>query len=157
MASALFRLGAGAVRHRMAVLLVWIAVLVGGVVGAVTLAGETSNTFSIPGQESTTALRILGEEFGEDANGAGAQVVLEAPAGTRITDPANATAVAGVVAGLAALDGVVTATDPFDQNAPTISPDLAAAYSTVTYDVQAPEITDEQRDEWQERFKGVRD
>ena len=64
MARMLLRLGAGAFRHRMAVALVWLAVLVAGAVGAVTLAGETSNTFAIPGQESTTALERISEEFG---------------------------------------------------------------------------------------------
>src|SRR3712207_8186515 len=55
----LFRSGAFSARHRWAVVLVWLAVLVGGGVGAATLAGTTSSTFSIPGQESTTALRLI--------------------------------------------------------------------------------------------------
>ena len=78
MARMLFRLGTGAFRHRVAVALVWAAVLLAGVAGAVTLAGETSNTFAIPGQESTTALERISEEFGA-GGGATAQVVVQAP------------------------------------------------------------------------------
>ena len=67
MALLLSRLGAFSHRHRTAVVLVWLVVLVGGGVGAATLAGETSGSFSIPGQESTTALERIGEEFGAGA------------------------------------------------------------------------------------------
>ena len=49
MARLLSRLGAGALPPTgVAVVLVWLAVLVGGAVGAVTLAGETSNTVRHP-------------------------------------------------------------------------------------------------------------
>ena len=51
MALSLSRLGAFSHRHRLAVVAVWLLVLIGGGVGATTLGGTTSNTFSIPGQE----------------------------------------------------------------------------------------------------------
>src|SRR3954451_22407100 len=89
MALPLSRLGAVAHRHRAAVVLVWLAVLVGGGVGAAMLAGETSNAFSIPGQESTTALERIGQEFGAGAEGASARVVLQAPDCEELTHPAN--------------------------------------------------------------------
>ena len=56
MAVLLSRLGAFSHRHRLAVVLVWLVVLVGGGVGAATLGGETTSTFSFPGQESTVPL-----------------------------------------------------------------------------------------------------
>ena len=60
MALLLYRLGSFSYRHRLGVLVIWLVVLVGGGIGAVTLSGETSNAFSIPGQESTTALERIG-------------------------------------------------------------------------------------------------
>jgi putative drug exporter of the RND superfamily len=149
MATLLYRLGFGSYRHRAAVVGVWLLLLVAAGVGAVTLSGTTVDTFRIPGQESTTALDILGQKFGSGANGATAQVVLEAPAGQTVTSgPAAATVastVASTVARLQKLNGVVSATDPVDPEAPAVSADKRAAFSTVTYGVQPPEVTYTQR------------
>ena len=123
----------------------WLLLLVAAGVGAATLSGKTVDTFRIPGQESTTALDILGQKFGSGANGATAQVVLEAPAGQTVTSGPAAAKVASTVARLQKLNGVVSATDPLDPRAPAVSADKRAAYSTVTYGVQPPEITYTQR------------
>ena len=144
MASFLHRLGLGAYRHRRVVAAVWLLLLVAAGVGAVTLSGKTVDTFEIPGQESTTALSLIGERFGDGADGATAQVVLATRGGPIGTGPAAAT-VAGTVAALGKLPGVVAATNPLDPKAPAVSADRTAAYSTVTYGVQAPEITSEQQ------------
>ncbi|GGJ94454.1 membrane protein [Pilimelia anulata] len=146
MARLLHRLGLASVRHRLAVTLAWLALLVGGAVGAATLAGDTISTFEIPGEESTTALDVMGAKFGDSATAGTARVVLQAPGTGRITEPANAAAVAGVVADLRRLPGVASATDPLDARGPVVSPDQRAAYSTVTYAVPAPAVTDAQRE-----------
>jgi len=146
MATFLHRLGLGAARHRLVVVVVWLVVLVGTGVSAATLSGRTISTFDIPGQESTTALKLIPERFGTGGSGAGAQVVLQAPGEERITTPANAQRLAGVVAQLAALPGVASATNPLDPAAPSVSADQRAAYSTLTYTAPAPEITDAQRE-----------
>jgi RND superfamily putative drug exporter len=156
MARLLFRLGAGAVRHRIAVALVWFAVLVGGVVGALTLAGETSNTFAIPGQESTTALERISEEFGA-GGGATAQVVVQAPEGETVTTPEVGGAVAQLVAELSGLPGVASATDPLDPAAPTVNRELTTAYSTVTYSAPVGEVSVEQQDALLDAVAGARD
>src|SRR5918997_991082 len=96
MALLLSRLGAFSHRHRAAVVLVWLVLLVGGGMGAATLAGETSDSFSIPGQESTTALERISEEFGA-AGGATAQVVVAAPEGQTLTTPESAAAIGALV------------------------------------------------------------
>jgi putative drug exporter of the RND superfamily len=145
MATFLHRLGLGAYRHRRVVATVWLLLLVAAGVGAVTLSGKTVNTFEIPGQESTTALTLIGERFGDGANGATAQVVLAAPSGTISTGPAAAT-VTRTVAALAKLPGVISASNPLDPKAPAVSADKTAAYSTVTYGVQAPDITPAEQD-----------
>ncbi|MEU4619839.1 MMPL family transporter [Actinoplanes sp. NPDC023801] len=146
MATLLHRLGLASVRHRILVTIAWLVALAAVAVGAGTLSGATANSFSIPGQESTTALSLMKERFGDASAGATVQVVLEAPAGQKITDPANAPKVAQIVAALGKLPGAAGATNPLDPKAPAVSRDQIAAYSSVTYPVQPSEVTDEQRD-----------
>ncbi|MEU5947695.1 MMPL family transporter [Micromonospora sp. NPDC047465] len=146
MATFLHRLGLASVRHRLGVTVAWIVVLLAAAVGASTMSGRTMNTFEIPGQESTTALTLIEERFGSTANGATAQVVLQAPGTAKITAPETAGQVAKIVAELEKLPGVANATNPLDPASPFVSADQRAAYSTVTYSVQAPDITDTQRE-----------
>jgi RND superfamily putative drug exporter len=145
MALLLSRLGAFSHRHRLAVVLVWLIVLVGGGVGAATLAGTTSSTFSIPGQESTVALDKITEEFGA-GGGTTARVVVQAPDGETLTDGTNATAVEALVSELAQLPGVASATDPLDAAAPAVNADRTTAYSTVTYTAGQGGVTVEEQD-----------
>jgi RND superfamily putative drug exporter len=145
MALLLSRLGAFSHRHRAAVVLVWLVLLVGGGVGAATLAGETSDSFSIPGQESTTALERISEEFGA-AGGATAQVVVVAPDGQTLATPESAAAVGALVAELGELPGVASASNPLDPAAPSVNQQLTTGYSTVTYAAPVGEVTPEQQD-----------
>ncbi|GIE74266.1 membrane protein [Actinoplanes philippinensis] len=146
MATLLHRLGLASVRHRLLVTIAWLTALVAVGVGAGTLSGATANSFSIPGQESTTALSLMKEKFGNASAGATVQVVLEAPAGQKITDPANAAKVARIVAALGTLPGAAAVSNPLDPKSPTVSRDQVAAYSSVTFPVQPSEVTDAQRD-----------
>ncbi|WP_433361386.1 MMPL family transporter [Actinoplanes sp. CA-142083] len=146
MATLLHRLGLAAVRHKIMVTVTWLVALIAVGVGAATLSGTTVNTFSIPGQESTIALDLLKQRFGDASAGATAQVVMVAPGGSKITDPTNVNQVALLVGKLAKLPGVVAATNPLDPKAPVVSRDQSAAYSTVSYGVQASEITAEERE-----------
>jgi putative drug exporter of the RND superfamily len=145
MALLLSRLGAFSHRHRAAVVLVWLLLLVGGGVGAGTLAGETSDSFAIPGQESTTALERISEEFGA-AGGATAQVVVAAPEGRTLTTPESAAAIGALVAELDELPGVASASNPLDPAAPSVNAELTTGYSTVTYEAPVGEVTPEQQD-----------
>src|ERR1700712_536234 len=120
MALLLSRLGAFAHRHRLGVGLVWLVVLVGGGIGAATLAGQTSNTFSIPGQESTIALDKITQDFGA-GGGTSARVVVQAPEGSTLTTGSNAAAVTDLVGALGKLPGVASATDPLSPAAPAIN------------------------------------
>lgn len=144
MARLLYRLGFGAHRRRLVVVLLWLLVLGGTAFGAVTLAGTTSGSFSIPGQESTTALDKISDEFGT-GGGATARVVVRAPDGQQVTSPENAAKLAGLVRELSALPGVTSASNPLDPRAPTVNADQDVAYSTVTYEAQVGEVTEEQR------------
>src|SRR5689334_4502436 len=145
MAVLLSRLGALAHRRRWVVVLVWLVVLVGGAVGAVTLSGETTNSFSIPGQESTVALQRIGEEFGA-GGGATARVVIQAPDGQTLTTPENAAAIGKLVEELGGLPGVASASNPLDPSAPTVNREQTTAYSTVNYTAKPGEVTPEEQD-----------
>ncbi|HET9138327.1 MMPL family transporter [Actinophytocola sp.] len=143
MAKLLYRIGFGAHRRRLLVVLVWLAVLIGAAVGAATLSGQMSGAVNIPGQESTTALDRIKAEFG--SGGATARVVVKSTDGTPLTDPAHAKAVGELVADLAELPGVASASNPLDPAAPAVNADRSTAYSTVTYTAVAGEVTDEAR------------
>src|SRR3954471_7882342 len=145
MARLLYRLGSLSHRHRLLVAAVWLLVLVAGGAGAATLAGETSNAFSIPGQESTTALDRIQEEFGS-AGGTTARVVVAAPDGETLTTPQNAAAVGTLVTALSALPGATSASNPLDPAAPAVNAAQTTGYSTVTYSVGPGEVTGEQQD-----------
>jgi putative drug exporter of the RND superfamily len=145
MAVLLSRLGAFSYRHRWSVVLVWLVVLVAGGVGAATLSGGTSGSFSIPGQESTTALERIGEEFGTGGSSATARVVVQAPEGETLTTPENAAAVGALVGELGQLPGVDSASDPLDPAAPSVNADQTTAYSTVTYRAPPGEVTPQQQ------------
>ncbi|PWK81428.1 RND superfamily putative drug exporter [Lentzea atacamensis] len=144
MAKLLYRLGTGAHRHRLPVVLIWLLVLIGSGAGAYALGGETSNAMSIPGQESTTALERIDQKFGSGES-ASARVVVKAPEGQKL--PQHAQAITALVADEAALKGVRSATNPLDPAAPSVNRDLNVGYSTVTYDVKPGEVTAEQRSE----------
>ncbi|QFZ20834.1 MMPL family transporter [Saccharothrix syringae] len=145
MARLLYRLGFGAYRRRLVVVLLWLLVLGGTAVGAVTLSGATANSFSIPGQESTTALDKIDEQFGAQGGGTTARVVVKAPEGQKLTTPENAQKVGALVQQLGTLPGVTSASNPLNPQAPTVNPDQDTAYSTVTYDAKPGEVTGEQR------------
>ncbi len=153
MASLLQRLGLAAHRRRLLFVLLWLVVLTGSVVGAVTLSGETSNNFSMPGQESTTALDRIKAEFG--TSGATARVVVQAPDGQKLTTPENAQAIGGLVADLAKLPGVTSASNPLDPAAPSVNADQNTAYSTVTYRAVAGEVTDAERNALLDKVSSV--
>ncbi|ATE54289.1 MMPL family transporter [Actinosynnema pretiosum] len=153
MARLLYRLGVGSHRRRLAVVLLWLVVLLGTGAGALTLSGTTANSFSIPGQESTTALDKISEEFGS-SGGATARVVVKAPDGQTLTTPENAQLIAGLVQKLSELDGVASASNPLDPQAPAVNQQMDTAYSTVTYSAKVGDITQEQKDAL---FKAVED
>ncbi|MGM1060405.1 MMPL family transporter [Saccharothrix sp. Mg75] len=156
MARLLYRLGFGAHRRRLAVVLLWLLVLAGTGVGAVTLSGATSNSFSIPGQESTTALDKIKEQFGS-GGGATARVVVKAPDGQALTAPENAQKLSALVQELGTLPGVSSASNPLDPRAPAINGEQGdTAYSTVTYDAKAGDVTAEQRTALLDAVAGAR-
>ncbi|MCO1574292.1 MMPL family transporter [Crossiella sp. SN42] len=154
MARLLHRLGLAAHRHRLPIVLLWLLVLAGSILGATTLAGTTAINLSMPGQESTTALDRIKDEFG--MTGATARVVVKAPDGQQLTTPENAKAVGELVANLAKLPGVASAGNPLDPAAPAVNRDQDLAYSTVTYRARMGEVSAEERTALLEAVAGSR-
>ncbi|MCL1838906.1 MAG: MMPL family transporter [Propionibacteriaceae bacterium] len=87
MSSFLYRLARSCFRNRVRVVLAWLAVL--GVLGVGALAApkEFDDNFTIPGAASMIALAQLSVTFPEAAD-ASAQLILTAPLGQRMDDPA---------------------------------------------------------------------
>ncbi|GAB7192427.1 MMPL family transporter [Kineococcus sp. NUM-3379] len=159
MATFLHRLGLAAFRHRLAVVVAWVLLLTAAAVAAITLRGPSVSTFEIPGQESTEAIGLLDERFPGTGGGgsATARVVLDAPAGQRVTDPANAAEVLRIVGELTGLPQVESVSNPLDPQAPAVSPDQRAALVTVTYEVIQPQVTAGAREALFEAVEEARD
>ncbi|WP_427892965.1 MMPL family transporter [Kribbella sp. GL6] len=138
MANLLYRLGRFSYQRRRLVAALWALFLVVLGVGALTLGGKTANTFSIPGTESQRALDALKHEL-PAASGASATIVVKAPAGKTLYDPAVKAAVGTTVAKAAKVPEVITAIDPFTSRA--ISQDRTTGLISVQFDKPADELS----------------
>ncbi len=132
MSTFLYRLGKFSVRHRLMMLIGWLAVLVTFSVGGSIAGGETSDAFAIPGTESQQAFDLLDARF-PDQSGTSAQVVFATTDGSPVA--ASATAIKESLAEAAELPGVIGVSDPFEIG--TVSTDGTIAFATVRYDVDA--------------------
>ncbi|EHK81843.1 putative RND superfamily drug exporter [Saccharomonospora azurea SZMC 14600] len=156
MATMLYRLGRFAFRRRGLVAVLWVLILaaVGG--AAATTSSTASTAISIPGTEAQQAFELLEERFpGSTPDGATARVVFQAPEGDKLTDAEHRETIAKIVADLAEGAQVQQAVDPFQ--AQSVSRDATIAYTQVTYDGSALELTDATRDALQAAAEKGRD
>ncbi len=130
MGSLLHAVGAFSARRRWLVIGVWLAVLAGIGTAAITLSAPTDDAFSIPGTPSVQTFERLGEVF-PGSSGATGTVVIAAPEGQTLTDPANFAAISQAVSQLGSLPNVAAVSDPFQ--AMGVSQDLSVGYITVNY------------------------
>jgi len=144
MANALYHVGRFAFRRRWLVIFVWIALLGGVGLGAQQLSGTTSEAFSIPGTESQQALDLLEERTGTSVDNGTARAVFQAGDGATVNTPAARKAVESAITEISRLPHVISASDPFETGA--VSADGGTAIATVTYDVQAAELTQTDQD-----------
>jgi RND superfamily putative drug exporter len=143
MANLLYRLGRFSYQRRRLVAAVWAVLLIALGVGAVTLGGQTTNTFSIPGTESQRALDALQKDI-PAASGASANVVVKAPAGQTLNSPAVKAAVLKTVAAANKLPEVAGAIDPYTTKA--ISQDGATGLNSVQFGKPADALSTEAKD-----------
>src|SRR6478672_11782591 len=126
MATLLYRLGHFASRRRWAVLIVWLALLIGLGGAAAAFSGTMTSSFSIPGTKAQAALDQLGEKI-PGAGDATGRIVFAAPEGKTLADPAYQEAIGTVVDQAKQLPGVTNVVDP--TTARTISPDGRVAFA----------------------------
>jgi RND superfamily putative drug exporter len=142
-ATFLYKLGRFAFRRRGLVTLLWVLIVVGVGAAASTAPAPPTEQFSMPGTESQKAFDLLQEKFPDaGADGATARVVIRAPGDKEITDVKPA--VDRLLGELGKAPQVAGVADPFA--AGSISADGRTAYAVVTYDVTAPDLTDEAHD-----------
>ncbi|MET7402707.1 MMPL family transporter [Dactylosporangium sp. NPDC005572] len=145
MATFLYRLGKFSYRRRWLVTGLWVLLLALVGVGAGTLSGTMSNSFTIPGTEAQQAIDQLAERFPQaNAGGATARVVFAAPPGSTLTDPTHHATVQDTVAKLKTAPQVTNVADPFQTG--TVSPDGRYAFAQVNYAVPGIELSTDDRD-----------
>ncbi|MFL6123643.1 MMPL family transporter, partial [Actinophytocola sp.] len=152
MAASLYRLGAWTYRRRRAVLVAWLAVLVGVGALAATAGGSYEDDFSIPGSRAQQTLDTVTERF-PAASGASAQVVIVASAGHEVAE--HRAVIEQTLAAAARAPHVAGVVDPF--TAGTVSPDGGTALANVAYHEKPAHVDDSTREALADVFQPVRD
>ncbi|MEW2566749.1 MMPL family transporter [Streptomyces sp. NPDC047070] len=141
MATFLYRIGRWAFRRRRLVVGLWLGVLILAVAAAALAPAGEEEDLSMPGTESQKAFDLLDERFPEsNSQGAEARLVFRAPDGQRVTAQKNRAAVEDTLDSLDGSGQVASASDPYESGA--VSEDGTIAYSTVTYAVDAVDLTE---------------
>ncbi len=144
-AHVLNRLGRAAFHRRRLVIALWAVVLTVMAVAGLSLMEPTATSFSLPGTESQRALDVLTADFPAlGADGATARVVIGAPAGQKVTDPATTAAVEAVVKALGSVPQVASVLDPFQVGSVNLFKTMA--YVQVGFAAPATQITGATRD-----------
>lgn len=144
MATVLYRLGRLAFHRRWLVVGLWVALLGFAGIGAQQLSGHTTETFSIPGTESQRALDLLEQRTGASADNGTARVVFRSDAPGGVDSASSKRAIESAVSEISALPHVQAVSDPFAT--PAVSDDATTAVATVTYDIQAAELSTADQD-----------
>jgi RND superfamily putative drug exporter len=142
------RVGRAAVRRRWFVVVAWLVLAVGIGVLAGQHGGTTNDVFTIPGTESQAALDLLDEEM-PAINDGSATVVFHVSDG-KVTDSANATAIASSLTAIGKVDGVAaTPTNPLTEDLlkANISSDEQTVYTSVSFDGPATDAPKDVLDE----------
>ncbi|MEU0409081.1 MMPL family transporter [Streptomyces griseorubiginosus] len=140
MAAFLYRIGRWAFRRRRLVGGLWLGAVVLAIAAAALAPAAEDEDLSMPGTESQKAFDLLDQRFPQDnAQGAEARLVFQAPDGQRVTAQQSRAAVEEALGSLDNGEQVASATDPYGTGA--VSEDGTIAYSTVTYTADAVDLT----------------
>ncbi|CAL9331949.1 MMPL family transporter [Streptomyces sp. enrichment culture] len=136
MSTLLYRLGRGCFRHRKAVLAAWLGLLAVVAVTALSVMKPFTSATTIPGTEAQRALDVMEEEFpSTDESHVTGKIVIQAPAGQKITADAPAQAVADLSEKAADTPGVVSVTGPAAQSG-TVSSDGRTGITEIVFDAE---------------------
>jgi RND superfamily putative drug exporter len=122
-------------RHRFIVLLLWVLGLAGMAVAGSALGTSYSNSFSLPGTESTKALTLLQSQFASQS-GDQDTIVWHTTQGS-VRDPQIESSMTATLDKIAKLPEVAVVSSPYaTQGALQISKDGATAYAQVNFTKQ---------------------
>ena len=126
----LYQLGRACVRHRWRTIGAWLitSIVLIGLNQAV--GGELTNGFVVPDFDSQSAYDLLADRFPAEG-GINAQVVVEAPAGSLLSDPVQRKVIEGISAALQTIEGVARVVSPIPGQ--TISPSGTIGLFRVAY------------------------
>jgi RND superfamily putative drug exporter len=145
--NSLYSLGRWAFRHPRRVLGAWVLVLLVAAVAAVGVGDGTKDAFDIPGTESQDAIDSLGRTFPE-LSGASSFLVVVAPDGRTVDDPATRRMVATAIDGIKQVDGVTEVASPYSEdNTIGVSKDRTAAQVQVQFDRDLTLVTAADREQ----------
>lgn len=126
----LYQLGRACVRHRWRTIGAWLitSIVLIGLNQAV--GGELTNGFVVPDFDSQSAYDLLADRFPAEG-GINAQVVVEAPPGSLLSDPVQRKVIEGISAALQTIEGVARVVSPIPGQ--TISPSGTIGLFRVAY------------------------
>ncbi|HEX3737936.1 MAG TPA: MMPL family transporter [Solirubrobacterales bacterium] len=144
MTGPLYAIGRWCSRHHWPVIGAWVVLAIALVVIGQASGSKTSENLTLPGTGSTQATELLEENLPEQAYGSN-PLVLEAPKGSKLTEPKYAKAVEETAKNLQAQHDVNSATSPLAPGAQTLSQkDPNIGYIPVVLGVGPGEITEAQ-------------
>ena len=132
------------VRHRLVVVLLWVAALVGMTLLSQGVGTAYSNSFSLPNTESTQALNLL-QAAAPRLAGDQERIVFHTTDGTPVTDPAVEATINTMITKVQALPHITMVESPYSPlGAHQISADKQTAFINVTFDVQGQNVSTQQ-------------
>src|SRR5215469_17008092 len=139
MTGPLYAIGRWCSRHHWLVIGAWIVLAIALVVIGQASGSKTSENLTLPGTGSTLATELLEENLPEQAYGSN-PVVLEAPAGKKLTEPAFAKATEETVENLKGLPHVNSANTPLEEGSKTLSKNQQIGYIPLVLGIGPGEI-----------------
>jgi putative drug exporter of the RND superfamily len=123
-------------RHRGRVLIAWLIILVAAIAAFKGAGSEFSNSLTLPGTQSQSAVNALQRDFATRA-GDQDQIVFATSSGS-VTSAAAKARIGPALARVATLPHVVSVVSPYSASgAHQVSRDRTVAFATVTFDEQA--------------------